>query len=284
MNRLGVRRATDGAMTALCMALAATAVLPLLLVLTYVMQQGMPALNGAFFTRLPVPIGERGGGMGNSITGSLELVLLASLVGIPLGLMGGIYLAEFSHRRLPLYVRFAADVLNGIPSIVFGVVAYTLVVVPMRGFSPIAGGLALALILIPIVLRTTEEMIRLVPVSLRDASLALGVPHYRTVLHAVLPAARSGVITGIMLATARIAGETAPLLFTALNNQGWSFSLRRAISSLPVQIYTYATQPYEEAHRLAWGGALVLIALVTLLSLLTRWVTRPRHGVAGAGH
>src|SRR5262249_25146788 len=141
----------------------------------------------------------------------------------------------------------------------------------------------LALILIPIVLRTTEEMIRLVPTSLRDASLALGVPHYRTVLHAVLPAARSGVITGIMLATARIAGETAPLLFTALNNQGWRFSLRREISSLPVQIYTYAGQPYDEAQRLAWGGSLVLIALVTLLSLLTRWVTRPRHGVVGRG-
>jgi phosphate transport system permease protein len=283
MSGLWGRRAANGVMAGLCALMATVAVLPLLLVLYYVTRQGLSALDAAFFTRLPAPMGEKGGGMGNAILGSVELVGLASLIGLPIGLLGGIYLAEFGHRRLPTIVRFAADVLNGIPSIVFGVVAYTLLVVPMRGFSPIAGGFALALILIPIVLRTTEEMIRLVPVSLRDASLALGVPHYRTVLSAVIPAARSGIITGVILATARIAGETAPLLFTALNNQGWSFNLRSSIASLPVQIYTYATQPYDEAHRLAWGGALVLIALVTLLSIATRWVTRPRHGIMGRG-
>jgi phosphate transport system permease protein len=272
------RKVADRLMWLICALVTAIAILPLGLVLYYVVRQGLPALNATFFTRLPVPIGETGGGMKHSIIGTLVVLAIASIIGVPLGLLGGIFLAEYGHRRFPGFVRFAADVLNGTPSIVFGVVAYTLIVVPMHGFSALAGGVALAMIMIPLVLRTTEEMLRLVPTALRDASLALGVPQYRTTLSAVLPAARAGILTGIMLATARIAGETAPLIFTALNNDDLSLNLRRPISTLPVEIWTYAGQPFDEPVKQAWGGALILIAIILVMSALVRWATRPRHG------
>jgi phosphate transport system permease protein len=217
--------------------------------------------------------------MANAIVGTLILIGLACCLGLPIGIMTGVYLAEFGHNRFGWLVRFGADVLNGVPSIVIGIYAYTLLVMPMKGFSAYAGGFALAVLMLPIVARTTEEMIRLVPTSLREASLALGVPAWRTTLRVVLRTARGGIITGIMLAIARIAGETAPLLFTAFGNQFWHSGLNGPISSLPVQIYTYAISPFDDWHRQAWAGALVLLALISCASLSVRVLTRNRMGL-----
>jgi phosphate transport system permease protein len=252
---------------------------PLVLILGYLISKGVTAINLDFFTQLPKPVGEVGGGMANAIVGSIVLVALASVLGLPIGVLTGLYLAEHGHSRLGSTVRFCADVLNGVPSIVIGIFAYTLVVLPMKGFSAYAGGIALGVIMLPIIARTTEEMICLVPSSLREAALALGVPLWRTTIWVVLRTARSGIITGIMLAVARVAGETAPLLFTAFGNQYWQSGLRGPISSLPVQIYTYAISPFDDWHRQAWAGALVLVTLITLTSLSVRFMTRGRYGM-----
>jgi phosphate transport system permease protein len=218
--------------------------------------------------------------MANAIVGSLILIGLASGLGLPVGILGGIYLAESRDPRLPWVVRFLADVLNGVPSIVIGIFAYTIVVLPMRRFSALAGGVALAVIMLPIILRTTEEMVRLVPASLREAALALGIPEWKVILRVVLPTARAGIITGTMVAVARIAGETAPLLFTAFGNRFWQHGLDQPISALPLQILAYAISPFEDWHRKAWAWALVLIVLIFVASLVTRLATKGRYGGA----
>ncbi|MCC6849936.1 MAG: phosphate ABC transporter permease PstA [Deltaproteobacteria bacterium] len=253
---------------------------PLALILGYLLARGASALNLEFFTHLPAPVGESGGGMANAIVGSLTLVALAVVIGLPIGVLTGVYLAEHGRTPLGSTVRFCADVLNGVPSIVIGIYAYTLVVLPMKGFSAYAGGIALAVITLPVVARTTEEMIRLVPTSLREASLALGVPMWRTTVSVVLRTARGGILTGTMLAIARVAGETAPLIFTAFGNQYWQSGLRGPIASLPVQIYTYAISPFDDWHRQAWAGALVLMTLIATTSLSVRFLTRGKtaHG------
>jgi len=270
------RKAANGLMWAASAAATVLALIPLGLVLYYVAAQGLPALNIAFFTHLPKPVGEPGGGMANAIVGTLVLIGLASLVGLPIGILGGIYLAEFGNNRFGWSVRFAADVLSGVPSIVIGVFVYAMVVIPMKRFSALAGGGALGIMMIPTVMRTTEELVRLVPVSLREAALSLGATQRRTVLKVVLLAAKGGIVTGVLLAVARIAGETAPLLLTALGNRFWSTRLDQPIASLPVQIFTYAIAPYDDWHAQAWAGALVLVAMVMVFSLAARWATRGR--------
>lgn len=253
---------------------AALVLLPLVLISGDLLAKGCSSLNLAFFTQLPKPVGEVGGGMANAIVGTLTLIGLACALGLPIGVLAGVYLSEYGHGRLGWCIRFAADVLMGVPSIVIGIYAYTLIVLPMHSFSAYAGGFALGVIMLPIVTRTTEEMIRLVPGSLREAALALGVPSWRTVVWVVLRTARGGIITGIMLAVARVAGETAPLLFTAFGNQFWQRSLRGPISSLPVQLYTYAISPFDDWHRQAWAGALVLMGMIFMTSVAVRLFTR----------
>ncbi len=272
----GGRRRLSTAVGGLTAAAALLVVCPLVLIFGFLVYQGASALNPDFFLHLPKPVGEVGGGVANAIVGSLIVVGLAVAVGLPIGILGGVYLAESSDRRLPWALRFVADVMNGVPSIVFGIFAYTVVVIPMRRFSALAGGFALGLILIPIVLRTTEEMVRLVPNALREAGLGLGLPEWKVSLRIVIPAARAGIITGVMVAVARIAGETAPLLFTALGNRFWHQGLDQPIATLPLQIYAYAIAPYDDWHRQAWAGALVLITLVFLASLAARVATRGR--------
>ncbi len=270
------RKSANGLMWAVAVLATLAALIPLAMVLYYVVIQGLPALNLAFFTHMPQPVGESGGGMANAIVGSLVLIGLASVVGLPIGILGGIYLAEFGNNRFGWSVRFAADVLSGVPSIVVGMFVYALVVMPMHHFSALAGGAALGVMMIPTVIRTTEELVRLVPVSLREAALSLGASHWRTVFKVVLLAAKGGVITGVLLAVARIAGETAPLLFTALGNRFWSARLDEPIASLPVQIYSYAIAPYDDWHAQAWAGALVLVALMFVLSVAARYTTKGR--------
>jgi len=273
---VGIRRQIDRAMGALSLLCAVLVVLPLLLVFGFLLYQGASAINVDFFLHLPKPVGEPGGGVANAIVGSLILIALAVCLGVPVGVLGGVYLAESRDRRMPWVVRFIADVLNGVPSIVFGIFAYTLIVLPMRRFSALAGGFALGVIMVPIVLRTTEEMVRLVPSALREAGLGLGLPEWKVTLRIVLPAARAGILTGIMVSVARIAGETAPLLFTALGNRFWHQRLDQPIAALPLQIYAYAIAPFDDWHRQAWAGALVLIGLVFLASLAARLATRGR--------
>lgn len=260
---------------------AGLVILPLVLIFGFLLYQGGSALNLAFFTELPKPVGEVGGGMANAIVGTLFLIGLAAAVGVPLGMAGGLYLAESRDRRLPWIVRFLADVLNGVPSIVIGIFAYTLLVLPMRRFSALAGGVALGVIMIPIVIRTTEEMVRLVPASLREAALALGIPEWKVILRIVVPTARAGIVTGVMVSVARVAGETAPLLFTAFGNRFWHQRLDQPIAALPLQIFAYAIAPYDDWHRQAWAGALVLIVMVFLVSLVARFATRHRGGPPG---
>ena len=270
------RRWTSDAVSALTLLSALIVICPLLLIFGFLLVKGASALNLDFFTQLPKPVGEPGGGVANAIVGSLVMIGLAMCVGLPVGIAGGVYLAESRDRRLPWVVRFIADVLNGVPSIVVGIFAYTVVVLPMRRFSALAGGLALGFILIPIVLRTTEEMVRLVPNALREAGLGLGIQRWKVTVRIVMPAARAGILTGVMVAVARIAGETAPLLFTALGNRFWHQGLDQPIAALPLQIYAYAIAPYDDWHRQAWAGALVLITLVFLASLAARVATRGR--------
>ena len=270
------RRRTDRAVTALAALAAVAVVVPLLMIFGFLIYQGASAVNVDFFLHLPKPVGEAGGGVANAIVGSLIMIGLAACVALPIGILGGVYLAESRERRLPWLVRFVADVLNGVPSIVVGIFAYTIVVLPMRRFSAFAGGFALAFIMIPIILRTTEEMVRLVPNALREAGLGIGLPLWKVTLYVVLPAARAGVITGVIVAIARVAGETAPLLFTALGNRFWHQGLDQPIAALPLQIYAYAISPYDDWHRQAWAGALVLVTLVFLTSLAARLATRGR--------
>jgi phosphate transport system permease protein len=271
-----LRRWKSDAVSALTLLSALIVICPLLLIFGFLLVKGASALNLDFFTHLPKPVGEPGGGVANAIVGSLIMIGLAVCVGLPIGIAGGVYLAESRDRRLPWVVRFIADVLNGVPSIVVGIFAYTVVVLPMRRFSALAGGLALGFILVPIVLRTTEEMVRLVPNALREAGLGLGIKRWKVTMRIVLPAARAGILTGVMVAVARIAGETAPLLFTALGNRFWHQGLDQPIAALPLQIYAYAIAPYDDWHRQAWAGALVLITLVFLASLAARVATRGR--------
>ncbi|HLW59894.1 MAG TPA: phosphate ABC transporter permease PstA [bacterium] len=272
------RRATDRLMTGLAAAAVLIALAPLVSVLIYVVLQGATSLDWAFFTQLPKPVGETGGGVANAISGTLTLILLASCVGLPIGILGGLYLSELGDGPLGWWIRFTADVLNGVPSIVVGVFVYTLLVVPMRRFSAIAGGAALGIMMAPLVMRTTEELVRLVPTSLREAALALGVPWWLTTVRVVLRTAAVGIITGVMLAIARIGGETAPLLFTAFNNQYWQTGLDQPIASLTVQLYNYAIAPYDDWHRQAWAAALVLMSMTLLLNIAARLVGRSRSG------
>jgi len=269
------RRAVSAVMTTLTAACALFAVTMLVLILGYIALRGIGSLNLQFLIDTPKPIGE-GGGIGNAILGSLVLLALASIIGLPLGIATGIYLAEFGSGKFAGIVRFIADTLTGVPSIVVGVFVYTIIVLPMKHFSALAGGIALAVIMIPIVARTTEEMIRLVPASLREGALALGAPQWRVTMGVVLPAAASGIATGAMLAVARVSGETAPLLFTALNYKFFNFYLDEPIASLTVQIYNYSISPYEEWHSLAWAATLVLMAQILVINIIVRFFTRKR--------
>lgn len=259
-----------------CAAAALIALIPLFSVLYYLTVRGIGGVNWAFFTELPKPVGETGGGMANAIVGSLQLIGLACLFGIPPGVLAGVYLSEFGAGRFGRVVRFCADVMSGVPSITIGIFIYALVVLRTKQFSALAGGMALAVIMLPTVTRTTEELLKLVPEALREAALGLGVPKWRATLRIMLRTAAPGVATGIMLAVARVAGETAPLLFTAFSNRFWARGLNEPIASLPVQIYTYAVSPYEDWHRQAWAAALVLVALVLLLNILARVLVRHR--------
>jgi phosphate transport system permease protein len=249
---------------------------PLGLVFGYLFIKGAGSVNWDFFTKLPTPVGVPGGGMANAIVGSLILLALAGVVGIPVGVLGGVYLAEYGSARLSSVLRFLADVLNGIPSITWGIVVYGLIVLRFKGFSAYAGGFALALIMIPLILRTTEEVILLVPNGYREASLALGVSRWKTIVHIVLKTASKGIITGVLLALARVGGETAPLLFTAFGNRFWNHNLSQPIAALPIQIFTYAISPYDDWHRQAWAGALVLVTGVFCVNVLVRVLTRQR--------
>lgn len=278
---LRVRRVRSAAMVALTVAAAVSATLPLLFILWLLIKQGAGALSPAFFTAMPKPVGESGGGMANAMAGTLMLIGIASVIGLPVGIGAGLYLAENKNGRLASLVRFLSDVLNGLPSIVVGIFAWQFLVRPVRLFSALAGGIALAVMMIPLVTRATEEMIRLVPDALREAALALGYTRWRTSLTVVLRTALPGIVTAALVAVARIAGETAPLLFTAFGNQFWSTSLTQPISALPLQIFSYAISPYDEWHALAWAGALVLLTLVVVISLVARFVTRARYG---SGH
>jgi phosphate transport system permease protein len=267
------RRFMSHFVVVLCAGAVLLTLVPLALVLFYVLKQGVTSLNWAFFTQMPGPAGEPGGGMANGIVGSLIVTGIGALFAIPIGVTAGVYASEYRGTRLASAVRFAADTLNGVPSIVVGVFAYGVVVLPFHHFSAFAGGFALGVMMLPLVMRTTEELLLLVPHTLREGALALGATRARAVITVVLPAALPGILTGILLALARVAGETAPLLFTALNNAYFSIDPRQPISTLTVQVYTYATSPYPEWHRQAWAGALVLVAMVLTCSLLARFAT-----------
>ena len=255
---------------------AVLVITPLGLVFFHLLVNGASSVNWDFFTKLPAPVGAVGGGMVNAIVGSLELLALASLIGIPVGVLGGVYLAEYGSARINSILRFLADVLNGVPSITWGVVVYGLVVLRFKGFSAYAGGLALGLIMIPLILRTTEEVVLLVPNGYREAALALGVSRWKTIVHIVMKTASKGIITGILLALARVGGETAPLLFTAFGNHFWNHSLSQPIAALPLQIFTYAISPYDDWHRQAWAGALVLVMGIFCVNVVVRILTRGR--------
>ncbi|HMI42025.1 MAG TPA: phosphate ABC transporter permease PstA [Gemmatimonadaceae bacterium] len=272
------RHLISGGMIGLTYLAAVLATLPLLLILWHLLKKGASSLSLAFFTNMPKPVGEAGGGMANAIVGTLIMIGIACAIGLPIGIGSGIYLSEKRSTPLAQTVRFLADVLNGLPSIVMGIFAWEILVRPAGHFSALAGGAALGAMMIPLVTRTSEEMLRVVPVSLREAALALGYPRWRTSLSVVVRTALAGIATGALVAVARIAGETAPLLFTAIGNQFWSTALREPIAALPLQIFAYAISPYDEWHAQAWAGALVLISMVLLISLAARFVTRSRFG------
>jgi phosphate transport system permease protein len=267
------RRAVSYAVLTFCGAAVVLALIPLAFILFYVVTQGITALNLDFFRHTPAPVGESGGGMANAIVGSLIVAGLGALFAIPVGIISGVYASEYRGTRFASATRFAADTLNGVPSIVIGVFAYGVAVLPFGHFSALAGGLALGIMMIPLIMRTTEELLLLVPSTLREGALALGATRARAVFTVVLPAALPGIVTGILLAFARIAGETAPLLFTSLNNPYWSTDVRHPIATLTVQLFYYANSAYEDWHRQAWAGALVLVTIVLLCSLLARIAT-----------
>jgi phosphate transport system permease protein len=266
------RKSVNVVMLSLTGVCALVTVSALFFILGYLLWYGGKSLNWAFFTQLPVPVGETGGGMANAIVGSGKLLLLASMVGVPIGLLGGVYLAEFGGRTFSFFVRYTTDLLNGVPSIVMGIFIYTVVVIPMGHFSAFAGSIALGVMMIPIAVRTTEESLRAVPGTLREGALALGASKWKTVATVVMPAAIRGIVTGIMLTLARVAGETAPLLFTAFGNRFWSSGWNQPIASLPVMIYTYAVGPYDDWHRQAWAAGLVLLGLVLIANVGARLV------------
>jgi phosphate transport system permease protein len=279
MRRLR-RRLINGVMTTLVGVLSFVAVLALLLILGHLIAKGASSLDWAFFTRNPVPAGEIGGGVAHAIAGTAIIVGLAGLIGLPIGIGTGLYLAEYGSGRLGWIVRFVADVLNGTPSIVIGIFAWTWLVKPMGHFSALAGSVALAALIVPMIARTTEEMVRLVPHSLREAALALGYPRWRTSLRVVARTALAGIVTGCLVGVARIAGETAPLLFTALGNLNFTTNVGQPMQTLSLQIYQYATGPFDDWHRMAWAAALVLMGLVLTLAVAARWALRSRHGAA----
>ena len=281
MTRTSVRRLISRLFVGACALSVLIALVPLAFVLFFVLIQGVQALNLDFFTRMPLPVGESGGGMANSIVGTLILTCLAALMAVPIGVVSGIHMSEYPRSTLTSIVRFAADTLNGVPSIVIGVFVYGVAVLPFRQFSALAGGLALGIMMIPIMARTTEELLLLVPGSMREGALALGATRARAVFTVILPAALPGIITGVVLALARVAGETAPLLFTAFNNRFFTTSLTQPISSITVQIFTYAISPYDDWHRQAWAGALVLVTIVLVCSMLARLTTARVASIRG---
>ena len=272
--RLGRRHFVDGTMSVLFMAATVIAVAPLLLVVGYILYEGAKGLNVALVTQLPAPVGEEGGGMANAFVGSGIIIGIASVIALPVGILAGVYLSEFGRGRFANILRFFTDVLTGVPSIVVGIVAYTLIVVPLHSFSAISGGFALAIIMVPTVTRTTEEALKRVPVSIREASLALGVYEWKTTLRVVIPTGLAGIITGVMLGIARISGETAPLLFTAFGSSFWQQGLAKPIAAVPLQIFVYAISPYKQWHEEAWAAALILMLIVLGLNIGIRVVTR----------
>lgn len=274
------RRAVDHAMTGVAVLTVALVLVPLIAIFGYLIYRGAGSINWAFLTQTPKPVGESGGGMANAIAGSVLILGIASVIGVPFGVGAGIYLAEFGRNRLGSAIRFTADVLNGVPSIVIGIVGYSIVVLYQKHFSALAGGVSLAIMMVPTITRTTEEMLLLVPQALREAAYGLGIPRWRTTLSITLRTATSGVITGIMLAFARVAGETAPLLFTAFGNQFWSLRYDQPTAALPLQIYVYANSPYDDWHRQAWAGSFVLILLIVSAVAAVRYAVR--RGTFGA--
>lgn len=272
-----MRKFKSLAMTVISILCAAAVIVPLFIILFYTIKQGLSSINWAFFTEMPRPAGEAGGGMANALMGTAILIGLGSLIGIPVGIFSGIYLSERDSSMLAGSVRFLSEVLNGIPSIVIGVVAYIIIVVPMKRFSALAGGFALSILMMPLIARTTEEMLRLVPGSYREAALALGAPRWKTTLLVVLPAAFKGIFTGILLSVARAAGETAPLLFTALGNRFWSTQLDQPIASLTVFIFDYSKAPFGDWNRQAWAAALVLIMLIMLINIVFKVFSRKKY-------
>ena len=270
------RKVKSGVMSGISLLCALLVIAPLGLVLFYLLKAGATSVNLNFFLHLPVPVGEIGGGMANAIIGTLVLLALASAIGVPVGVLGGLYLSEYGSEKLNWWIRFGADILNGVPSIVWGIIAYSLVVVPMKGFSAYAGGIALAFMMIPLVIRTTEEVLVLVPNGYREAALALGISRWKVTVCIVMKTALKGILTGVLLAQARVAGETAPLLFTAFGNRFWTHNLKDPIAALPLQIFSYAISPYDDWHRQAWAGAIVLIFMILIINMGVRALTRQR--------
>lgn len=256
-------------------------VAPLALVFFHLVKSGVGSLNLDFFTHLPKPVGEVGGGMANAIVGTFTLLGMAAFMGVPIGVLGGVYLSEYGSSKLNWWIRFAADILNGVPSIIWGIVVYALVVMPMKGFSAWAGGIVLGMMMIPLIMRTTEEVLLLVPGAYREAALALGIAQWRMITQIVVRTALKGIVTGVLLALARVSGETAPLLFTAFGNRFWNHNPSDPIAALPLQIFNYAISPYDDWHRQAWAGALVLLLLITAINVTVRVLTRDRFGQSG---
>jgi phosphate transport system permease protein len=268
------RKFINGLMMTLCVVAAALTILPLIYIFFYTTQSGITSLNPDFFTQLPKPVGEEGGGMANAIVGSIIILSIGGLIGIPVGILAGVYISEYSKNITATIIKFTTDVLSGVPSIIIGIFAYGVLVIPMQRFSALAGGFALGILMIPTITKTTEEMLKLVPLSLREASLALGVTRWKTTLRIVIRTASTGIITGILLAVARAAGETAPLLFTSFGNSFWQTKIDEPMAALPLQIFVYAISPYDDWHRQAWAGAFVLIMLVFVINFIVRFVTR----------
>lgn len=274
MTNVTRRKLVSRIFETLCAFAVLLALLPLALILFYVIKEGIGAMNVAFFTQMPKPVGELGGGMANAIVGTLILIGIAALFAVPIGCICGIHLAEYAGTKFSSMVRFAADVMNGIPSIVIGMFAYVIAVLPVKRFSALAGGIALGILMLPIVIRTTEELLRLVPGGLREGALALGATRSRAMFTVIIPAAFPGILTGVLVALARVAGETAPLLFTAFGNHYWSTSLAQPIASLTQQVFVYANSPYDDWHRQAWAGAFLLVMIILTLSIVARFAVR----------
>ena len=270
------RKAKNALMQAVALACAILVIAPLLLVFYHLLHEGLSSINWDFFTKLPKPVGEVGGGMANAIVGTFVLISLASLLGVPVGVLGGVYLSEYGTSHINGWIRFTADVINGVPSIVWGMVVWVIVVVPMKGFSTLAGSIVLGLMMIPLIMRTTEEVLQLVPNGYREAALALGISRWCVSVRIVMRTALKGIVTGALLALARVAGETAPLLFTAFGNQFWTHKLTDPIAAMPLQIFAYAISPYDDWHRQAWAGALVLLLFVLFINVGVRALTRDR--------